>query len=162
MKTRLVQTAVVAAFALTAAAASAAESCSYTGTQYSDGATVCQEGTQFRCDDGDWKSLAINCAAKDVAAPAPTSCEYKGTSFSSGAASCQSGTQYRCEAGSWRSMGSACPPEQVAAPRVIPPSGRTCMMEGGSTVASGSTVCRSGVMFACEDGDWRNIGTPCQ
>lgn len=161
MKNTLATMALATALALgLAAAASADDGCSYGGSPYSDGATVCQEGMQFRCDDGDWKSLAITCPGKEPAAPA--SCEYKGTSFSSGAASCQSGTQYRCEAGHWRSMGTACPPEQVAAPRVIPPSGRTCMMEGGSTVASGSTVCRSGTMFACDDGDWRNIGTPCQ
>lgn len=159
-------TATITRFALAAGltlglamAAAADDSCSYQGTAYSHGATVCQSGTQYRCNDGEWNSLAITCPDKEAGAKP---CEYKGTSYSSGSASCQSGTQYRCESGSWSSLGAKCAPEPVAAPPVIPPSTRNCMLDGGSTVASGSTVCRSGVMFACDAGEWRNIGTPCQ
>jgi hypothetical protein len=35
-------------------------------------------------------------------------------------------------------------------------------MVGDATVASGSTVCRSGVTYRCADGNWNNIGTACR
>jgi len=131
------------------------DACRFEGTAYSHGATVCQSGTQFRCDDGDWKSLALACTAKDLNA-----CDFNGSSYASGAISCQAGTQYRCDAGNWRNIGGVCQPD-LAAPRVIEPVGRTCMLEG-STVSSKSTVCKSGIMYACDDGDWRNLGVPCR
>ena len=158
MKKHILVLAAGVALGLGSAAHAGDKSCTYDGTMFSDGSTTCQAGVQFRCDDGDWDSLGVTCPKGD----APKSCEYDGRSYSSGSASCQSGTQYRCESGDWRSLGVSCPREAADAPRVIPPVARTCMMDGGSTVASGSTVCRSGVMFACDDGSWRNLGAPCQ
>lgn len=41
------------------------------------------------------------------------------------------------------------------------PAGRACMYNG-ATVATQSTICRSGITFLCEDGEWRNLGSACQ
>ena len=60
-----------------------------------------------------------------------------------------------------RNIGGICTPDQAIAPRVIEPAVRTCMLDG-STVSSKSTVCKSGIMFVCDDGDWRNLGVPCR
>ena len=142
---------------LATAAQASHRSCNYKGAAYSDGATACQAGTQFRCDDGEWASLSVACSDKDSA----KSCDFGGTTYSAGSASCQSGVQYRCENGTWKDLAVACQPDIVAAPRVQPAPLRTCMMEG-STVASSSTVCKSGEMYMCEDGQWRNLGTACR
>jgi hypothetical protein len=32
----------------------------------------------------------------------------------------------------------------------------------GATVASNSTICRSGSTFLCSDGEWVNLGTLCR
>jgi hypothetical protein len=137
--------------------AMAGDHCFFKGTMYSDGAAACQSGTQYRCDDGDWKSLSVAC--KDGSLTVSRSCEFGGVSYSTGSASCQSGTQYRCEDGRWASLGITCP--VADAPIRVVPSGRTCMFDG-ATVASNSTICRSGSTFLCSDGEWVNIGTRCQ
>jgi len=144
-----------------APAAHARSTCSYQGTSYSEGATACQAGIQYRCDDGDWKSLSVPCPKDKVSAK---DCDLNGNTFAMGSSSCQSGMKYRCDDGKWISLETAC----VAgdAPRVapvvpIPPVGKTCMLDG-STVSHASTVCKSGTMFACDNGEWRNLGTPCQ
>jgi len=148
----------VALLGFGAQGAAAADHCYYKGTMYSDGAAACQAGTQYRCNDGDWKSLGVAC--NDTRVTLSKTCELGGISYSTGSASCQAGTQYRCDAGNWRNIGGVCQPD-LAAPRVIEPVGRTCMLEG-STVSSKSTVCKSGIMYACDDGDWRNLGVPCR
>jgi len=38
---------------------------------------------------------------------------------------------------------------------------RTCMY-AGATVASNSTICKSGSTFLCSDGEWVNLGTQCR
>jgi hypothetical protein len=157
---RYASMAVAAALTLGVAVAAQAgnRECHYNGSSFSNGATACQAGTQFRCDDGEWESLSVACGAKDTGAK---SCDYGGKTYSAGSASCQSGVQFRCENGMWNDLAVACSPDVVAAPRVQPAPLRTCMMEG-STVASSSTVCKSGEMYMCEDGQWRNLGTPCR
>lgn len=146
--------------ALGFAGVASAGTCAYEGVTYSHGSTTCQSGSQFRCDEGEWESIGIACPPKEVM---KSSCEFKGTTFSSGAASCQSGTQYKCEAGSWKSLGVACPPDQAVVPPRVPAGDapRTCMLDG-STVGHSSTVCKSGVTYLCENGEWRNLGTPCK
>jgi hypothetical protein len=132
------------------------DSCNYAGANYSDGSVTCQGGKQFECDEGQWESLDSACTAKT----SEKSCDFNGVRYSSGSASCQSGTHHRCEDGTWKSLSVACPAD-FSAPRAgdAPP---TCMMDGGATVGSGSTVCRMGTMYACDSGNWRNLGTPCQ
>jgi|RhiMetdeSRZDD1v2_1073273.scaffolds.fasta_scaffold454124_2 hypothetical protein len=145
-------------FAFAAPTAIASEHCFYKSTMYSDGAASCQSGTQYRCDDGAWRSLAVPC--KDTG-PVTMSrpCDFDGVSYSTGSASCQSGTQYRCEDGRWASIGVSCPVGD--SPIRAVPSGRTCMFDG-ATVATNSTICRAGSTFLCSDGEWMNIGTRCQ
>jgi hypothetical protein len=123
------------AWLLVGCAASAADhGCRYGGNDFSHGATVCQSGTNYRCDDGRWDSLATACEAKKSDMK---SCDYDGQSFSSGSASCQSGTQYRCLDGAWKNLAVACAPNELQA--ASNPAPRTCMLDG-TTVASASTV----------------------
>ena len=138
--------------------ARASDHCFYRGTMFSDGAAACQAGTQYRCDDGDWKSLGVACKQEHAFAPS-RSCEYEGIAYSTGSASCQEGSQFRCEDGSWRRLGMTCGVGD--APIRVIPSGRTCMFDG-ATVAHNSTICRSGSTFLCSDGEWLNIGTQCR
>lgn len=156
MKMRSVVFACLASGAL-AVPALARDGCRYESVAYSDGATVCQSGTQYRCDDGEWQSLAVNCKGGTAA----SSCEYQGTSYSMGSTSCQAGTQYRCNEGTWKSLSVACGGSAPLAGDAPPQPPRTCMLDG-TTVASASTVCKQGVTYLCNDGDWRNLGTPCR
>jgi len=139
-------------------AIAAEDHCFYRGTMFSSGANTCQSGTQYKCDDGEWKSLGVACTGKTVMTPSRT-CEFGGTSFSTGSASCQEGSQYRCEDGTWRKLGITCP--VADSPIRIVPSGKTCMFDG-ATVAHNSTICRSGSTFLCNDGEWTNLGTQCR
>jgi hypothetical protein len=41
------------------------------------------------------------------------------------------------------------------------PDGRACSYNG-ATVATQSTLCKSGITFRCEDREWHNLGTACQ
>ena len=136
--------------------ATAGDHCFYKGTMFSDGAAACQSGAQYRCNDGDWKSLGVACT--DTPPPSKT-CEYSGVSYSTGSASCQGGTQYRCEDGRWATLGLTCPIGD--APIRPAPAGRTCMFDG-ATVSSNSTICRNGSTFLCNDGEWTNLGTLCR
>jgi hypothetical protein len=132
--------------------------CKYKGATYSHGSAVCQSGSQYRCDDGQWSGLAIACT--ESLPVGAKSCAFNGNSYSLGSASCQSGTQYRCDDGGWRSLTIACPSGAEGGARMLP-TGRTCMYNG-ATVATESTICKSGIAFRCEDGEWRNLGTTCQ
>ena len=136
----------------------AGDRCFFKGTMYSDGASACQSGTQYRCNDGDWKALNVACAAED-SPKVSSSCNFGGVTYSTGSASCQSGTQYRCEDGKWASLGVTCPVGD--SPIRIVPSGKTCMFDS-ATVANNSTICRSGTTYLCSDGEWVNIGTQCR
>jgi hypothetical protein len=134
----------------------AGDHCFYKGSMFSDGAAACQTGSQYRCDDGDWKALGTTC--KDAPAPSKT-CEYGGVSYSTGSASCQGGMQHRCEDGRWARLADSCPVGD--APIKTVPSGRTCMFDG-ATVSNNSTICRTGSTFLCSDGEWVNLGTACR
>ncbi|MGD0959804.1 MAG: hypothetical protein ABSB19_08360 [Methylomonas sp.] len=139
-------------------AATADEPCFHRGTIYSNGAASCQSGMQYRCDNGEWVSLGDSCREAPVLAS--RQCQFSGVTFPTGAASCQSGSQYRCEDGSWRNIGVACSGGE--SPMRVVPGGRTCMLEGGNTVSTSSSVCRSGSTYLCSDGEWINLGTLCR
>ena len=130
----------------------AKDSCTYKGTTYSHGSAACQSGTQYRCDDGQWKGLGVACAPGDKI----QGCQFNGNSYAAGSATCQAGTQFRCEDGAWRSLAIAC-----TSSGDVPVRPRTCLYNA-ATVASGSSICKSGITFLCEDGEWRDLGTPCQ
>lgn len=44
------------------------QSCEYAGNSYSDGAVICQNGTEYRCNDGSWEILGTPC--DEIAVPA--------------------------------------------------------------------------------------------
>jgi hypothetical protein len=132
--------------------------CTYKGTAYSQGSAVCQSGSQYRCDEGQWSALAVACA--EGLPIAAKSCAFNGSSYSPGSGSCQSGTQYRCDDGAWTSLAIACTESGQIAARMAP-VGRTCLYNE-ATVATGSTICKSGITERCEDGEWHNLGTTCQ
>ncbi|MBP1687559.1 MAG: hypothetical protein H6Q33_3702 [Deltaproteobacteria bacterium] len=87
-------------------------------------------------------------------------CRYQDSTYSHDSTVCQSGTQYRCDDGQWRSLAVACTGGGDGATRTAP-AGRACLYNG-ATVATQSTICRSGTTFRCEDGEWRNLGSTCQ
>ena len=134
------------------------DGCKYKDATYSHGSTACQSGTQYRCDDGQWKGWGAACAEN----PPVTSkgCDLNGNSYSPGSASCQSGTRYRCDDGAWRNLTVACTGGSDGAARLAS-DGRICMYNG-ATVAAQSSICKAGVTFRCDDGEWRNLGTTCQ
>jgi len=134
------------------------DGCRYKDSTYSHGSTACQSGTQYRCDDGQWKGWGAACADNPPAAV--RSCDLDGSAYSTGSASCQSGTQYRCDDGAWKNLAIACAVGGDAAARQAP-EGRVCMYNG-ATVATQSSICKAGVTFRCDDGEWRNLGTTCQ
>jgi len=150
--------ALVAATCAVRPAAAADDPCFYKGTMFSDGATACQSGREFKCDDGEWKRHG-DTVCQEGMARSSKSCEFAGVAYTTGSASCQQGSQYRCEDGSWRRLGMTCP--VADAPTRLVPSGRTCMFDG-ATVAHNSTICRSGSTFLCNDGEWSNLGTQCR
>jgi hypothetical protein len=143
---------------LIAGPAFAAPECMYEGTAYSHGSAVCQSGNQYRCDGGKWTGLAIACT-EGLAIDA-SSCEFNGRSYSAGSAACQSGSQYRCNEGAWTSLAVACTGSgEIEASRAHPR--RTCMYNG-ATVSTESTICKSGITFRCDDGEWQNVGSACR
>ena len=158
---RTIRTVGAAALALTIIGLGSAhagdDKCFYKGAMFSDGARSCQSGTEFKCDDGGWKSTKNNCADEPMAMAKP--CQFGGLSYATGVASCQAGAQYRCEDGAWRSLGTTCP--VADSPIQATTEGRTCMYEG-ATVAHRSAICRSGSTFFCNDGSWVNLGTACR
>ena len=133
------------------------ESCKYKDTTYSHASAVCRAGTQYRCDDGQWKGWGTACA--ENLPVAGKGCDLSGNSYSAGSASCQSGTQYRCDDGVWKNLVVACKSGDIEAR--MAPDARPCM-NSGATVATQSTICKSGTTFRCEDSEWRNLGTACQ
>jgi hypothetical protein len=93
---------------------------------------------------------------------AVTGCTYNGETFSTGSAVCQSGTQYRCDGVNWQSLGTTCQPLVAGdAPRLPPNAPRSCVV-GDATVANGSSICRTGTTFRCDDGAWINMQTACR
>ena len=133
------------------------DGCKYKETTYSHASAVCQSGSQYRCDDGQWKGLGIACADNPLVAP--KSCGLDGSSYSPGSASCQSGTQDRCDDGVWKNLVVACKSGDIEAR--MAPDARPCTYSG-ATVATQSTICKAGTTFRCEDSEWRNLGTTCQ
>jgi len=139
-------------------AAAADDPCFYNGTMYSHGATACQSGREFKCDDGEWNRRGDAVCQEGTARPSRT-CEFAGVAYATGSASCQEGSQYQCQDGAWHRLGLTCP--VADAPMRVIPSGRTCMFDG-ATVAHNSTICRGGSTFLCNDGEWTNLGTQCR
>jgi len=60
----------------------AVSDCLYSGVTFSDGAVSCQSGHQFKCSDGTWQALDLDCGnpapAPTVVNPADCSCTVDG------------------------------------------------------------------------------------
>lgn len=125
--------------------------CSYNGQGFTEGASICQSGGQYRCEDGTWRSLGLACS---VSSTPP--CDANGMTYADGTTRCARGTRYLCERGSWRDIGSDCPADTTTSSRSL----RNCVV-GGASVASGSSICRSGTTMRCVDGEWVNVWTAC-
>ncbi len=132
--------------------------CRYKDSAYAHGSVACQSGSQYRCDDGQWTGGGAACT--ENAPLAGKGCDLNGNAYSAGSASCQSGTQYRCDDGAWRTLALACSGGSDVPTRGTL-AGRTCLYNS-ATVAPQSTICKSGTIFLCEDGEWRNLGSACQ
>jgi len=132
--------------------------CRYKDSTYAHGSTACQSGSQYRCDDGQWTGGGGACT--ENLPVAGKGCDLNGNSYSPGSTSCQSGTQYRCDDGAWRNLALACSGGSDV-PARVGPAGRACLYNS-ATVATQSTICKSGTIFLCEDGEWRNLGSACQ
>jgi len=107
---------------------------------------------------------SMMCAAALLAAStarADDSCVYDGKTYSDGGQACQSGSVFRCDDGKWKAAGGPCPASMgTAAPAAAPGGTRTSMYEN-ATVASGSSICKAGTVFRCDDGEWSNLGKAC-
>jgi hypothetical protein len=87
--------------------------CIYLGQAYSSGASVCQSGTQYRCDGTQWQSMGSPCersTAYDSSLPAasPRDCIVGDATVANGSGICRGGITYRCDDGTWVSMQTAC------------------------------------------------------
>ena len=133
------------------------DGCQYKENRYSHRSVVCQSGSQYQCDDGQWKGSGMACAERPLVSA--KSCTLNGESYSPGSANCKSGTEYRCDDGVWRSLVVACRSTDIEAR--MAPDGRPCM-ESGAMVVTQATICKSGITFRCEDGEWRNLGSACR
>lgn len=133
------------------------DACKYKGTTYSHTSAVCQSGSQYRCDDGEWKGAGIACANRLLVST--KSCGLEGRAYSPGSASCQSGRQYRCDDGVWRNLVAACKHGDIEARTAA--DARPCM-HSGTTVPTRSIICKAGTTFRCEDSWWRDLGLVCQ
>jgi len=64
-------------------AAAADDPCFYKGTMYSHGATACQSGREFKCDDGEWNRRGDAVCQEGTARPSRT-CEFAGVAYATG------------------------------------------------------------------------------
>jgi len=90
-----------------------ASSCSFLDQAYPSGAAICRSGTQYRCDDSEWRSLGTACEvsnARDLNAPnrAPRDCNVGDATLSSGSGICRDGSTMRCNDGAWIDTRVAC------------------------------------------------------
>jgi len=134
----------------------AEDDCLYKGTKYSEGSASCQAGVQFRCNDGEWKSVGVACSDNPVVA---SNCQFGGVTYPNGTASCQGGNQYRCDNGAWTSLDAGCP--AADSPIRVLPKGRGCQFND-MPVAHNSAICQHGTTYLCSDGDWVILGTKCR
>jgi len=125
--------------------------CSYNGQAYSEGISVCQGTTQYRCGAGTWHTIGV------CSPTSPVACSAAGVPYGEGTTRCDQGSQYLCERGKWRSTGIVCPVPAAASAERAP---STCVV-GGATVADGSSICREGTAYRCSFGQWVNLGTTC-
>jgi hypothetical protein len=82
--------------------------CSYNGHGYSDGASLCQSGAQYRCDRGTWRSLGLTCGSDTTTFLPVRTCLFGGASMANGSSICRGGSTLRCVDGEWVNVGTEC------------------------------------------------------
>jgi hypothetical protein len=94
------------------APAAPSTSCTYAGQPYSAGSAICQAGSQYRCNLGQWQNLGSACTAdaKSVNLPPsePRACIVGGATVANGSGICRDGSTLRCEDGTWINTQIAC------------------------------------------------------
>lgn len=139
-------------------AARAGDWCPFRGSFFLDGGKVCQDGTVYRCDNGEWEALKEACTSATTLGAADP-CQLNGITYSTGLASCQAGIQSRCDNGVWKATGLNC--SVGDAPIRAVRGSRTCRFVE-SQIQSNTAVCKSGTTYVCSDGAWLNVGTLCR
>jgi len=80
-------------------------SCTYAGQPYSAGSAICQAGSQYRCNSGQWQNLGSPCTAdaKPIYLPPsePRPCIVGGATVADGSGICRDGNTLRCADGTW-------------------------------------------------------------
>jgi hypothetical protein len=87
------------------------KNCDFAGISYSQGSASCQAGTQFRCDAGTWRSLAIPCSAGDAPlrlVPDGRTCMFNDATVGNNSTICKAGTTFLCSNGEWVNLGTIC------------------------------------------------------
>jgi hypothetical protein len=83
--------------------------CSYNEQRYSEGASLCQSGAQYRCDRGTWRSLGLACGSDKATTFLPArTCLFGGASMANGSSICRRGSTLRCVDGEWVNVGTEC------------------------------------------------------
>jgi hypothetical protein len=86
--------------------------CTYAGQPYSAGAAICQAGSQYRCNLGQWQNMGTACGsdAKQTNVPPgePRPCIVGGATVANGSGICRDGSTLRCEDGTWINTQIAC------------------------------------------------------
>ena len=89
--------------------ATLASPCTYGGRSYAEGASVCESGTQYRCESGTWRSFGPTCASDGATLPPwPQDCLLDDARVASGSSICRDGTTFRCVDGHWMNVRTAC------------------------------------------------------
>lgn len=89
------------------AALPAPETCARDGRTYFSGALLCQGGSEFRCEQGDWRNLGTACSIEHTAS-GTQSCTFGRASVAEGSSICLNGTTFRCASGEWVDLGAPC------------------------------------------------------
>ena len=89
----------------------ASRTCNFGGIAFSTGSASCQNGTQYRCEDGSWATLGVPCTVGDSpikVVPTGSTCMFSGATVASGSTICQSSSTFLCNDGSWVNLGTLC------------------------------------------------------
>jgi hypothetical protein len=87
------------------------KSCEAGGITYSTGAASCQAGTQFRCEDGAWRTLGMPCSVGDSPiriVPSGRTCMFNDATVATNSTLCRNGLTYLCNDGEWTNLGTLC------------------------------------------------------
>ena len=85
--------------------------CEYAGISFMTGSASCQEGRQYRCEDGKWFRLGLSCPVADAPIrilPSGRVCMFEGATVANGSTICRTGSTFLCNNGEWMNLGTMC------------------------------------------------------